>query len=340
MHDRLPTAQRPDADGVLQDIADYVVDCEIRSRRAYELAAVCLMDALTACFLALRDPDRGDYLGPVVPGATLAHGARVPGTSLELDPVMAAFNIGALLGSRQDQGRVPADTDVMRAEGGHPTDTLGAILAVADYRSRQAHNDGVEPLLVRDVLTAMIKAHEIQGVIAEGNWFGRRGLDPVILVRVAAAAVTTRLQAGTRAQVLAAVSNAWLDGGSLRCAAPADRRHTRRVWAAADAGSRGVRLSLLALGGDPGHAWALSAPGWGFYDALFEGRAFQFERAYGSHCIENSGFVTNGSTAFSAAVCGHFGAKQADRIIARFADRAALAALPVNELLAALVKNS
>jgi len=289
--------------------------------------------------LALQDPDCGKHLGPVVPGATLAHGARVPGTSLELDPVMAAFNIGALQGSRRAHG------DWLATEAGHPDDNLGAILAVADYRSRQAHNDGVAPLRVRNVLTAMIKAHEIQGVIAEGNSFGRVGLDPVILVRVASAAVATGMQAGSHAQILAAVANAWLDGGSLRChedAATADAATTRvhRVRAIADASSRGVRLSLFALGGEPGHSRVLSAPRWGFYDALFAGRPFRFERAYGSHCMENPRFTTSGPDAFEAAVTAHFNAKQAERIISRFADPQALAALPVNEMIAALVKNS
>jgi 2-methylcitrate dehydratase len=342
MQDTLPTAHRPDADSVLQDIADYVLDYEIRSPRAYAMAGECLVDALAGCFLALQDPDCGRYLGPVVPGATLAHGARVPGTSLELDPVMAAFNIGALLGSRsREHPRVAhPDGDLAAAGGGHPADTLGAILAVADYRSRQAHNDGAAPLRVRDVLTAMIKAHEIQRVIAESNGFGRGALDPVILVRVAVAAVATQMQAGNRAQVLAAVSHAWLDGGSLRRTAQPDGRDGRRVWAAADAGGRGVRLSLLALAGEPGYAGTLSAPRWGFYDALFEGHAFRFDRAYGSHCMDHPTFATRGPDAFAAAVTGHFPAKQADRILARFADPATLAVLPVNEMLATLVKNS
>ncbi len=353
---------RPDADRVLQDIADYVAGFEIQSPRAYELAVDCLMDALAGGFLALGDPDCGKHLGPVVPGATLAHGARVPGTSLELEPVMAAFNIGALLGSRHGYGHENGEHhgerhrerhgerhgerhdegrgDARRAEGGHPADNLGAILAVADYRARQAHNDGAPPLRVRDVLTAMIKAYEIQAVIAEGNRFGPRGIDPVILVRVASAAVATQLQAGSRDQILAAVSNAWRDGVSLSCHAEAATAASRRVWAAADASSRGVRHALLALGGEPGAPWVLSTPRWGFYDALFGGHAFLFERNYGSHFMEHPGFATRGPAAFAAAVAGHFAAKQADRILARFADGTALTALPVNEMVAVLVKNT
>jgi 2-methylcitrate dehydratase PrpD len=333
MQEQLQSAHRPDADRVLLDIADYVAGFEIRSPRAYEIAVQVLLDALARGLLALRDPGCGRHLGPVVPGATLSYGARVPGTSFELDPVMAAFNIGALQGSRRNG-------DGFRAAGGHPADSLGAILAVADYRSRRSHNDGAAPLLVRDVLTALIKAHEIQGVLAQSNDFGRRGFDSVLLVRVASAAVATELHAGSRAQILAAVSNAWLDGGSLHCAKDAAGTGSRALWAAADASSRGVRHALLALGGEPGHPWVLSTPRWGFYDALFEGRAFLLERAYGSHCMENESFTTTGPAAFEAAVAGHFPAKQAERIVARFADPAALAALPVNEMLAALVKNS
>jgi len=333
MHEQLQSAQRTDADRVLQDMVDYVDGFEVRSARAYDLAAGCLREALARGLLALRDPYCGKHLGPVVPGATLAHGARVPGTSFELDPVTAAFNIGVLVGCRRSG-------DVLPAEGGDPADNLGAILAVADYRSRQAHNEGTPPLRVRDVLTAMIKAHEIQGVIAERNRFAPLGLDAVILVRVASAAVATQLQAGSRAQILAAVSNAWLDGVSLHSVADKATTGSRRLWAAADASSRGVRHSLFALAGEPGTAWALSAPRWGFYDALFAGQAFRFERAYGCHCIENPACPRADPDAFEAAVASHFAAKQADKIIARFADPAALAALPVNELLAALVKNS
>ena len=334
MHEQLQSAHRNDADRALQDMVDYVDGFEVRSARAYEFAARCLRAALARGLLALRDPDCGKHLGPVVPGATLAHGARVPGTSFELDPVTAAFNIGVLLEPRRRGG------DALPAEGGHPADNLGAILAVADYRARQAHNDGTLPLRVREVLTAMIKAHEIQGVIAERNRFAPLGLDAVILVRVASAAVATQLQAGSRAQILAAVSNAWLDGVSLHSVPDAASMGSRQLWAAADASSRGVRHSLFALAGEPGTASVLSAPRWGFYDALFAGQAFRFERAYGSHCIENAAFARGEPDAFEAAVAGHFAAKQADKIIARFADPAALAALPVNEMVAALVKNS
>jgi len=334
MHEQLQSAHRTDADRVLQDIVAYIDDFEVRSARAYELASRCLKDALARGLLALRDPDCGRHLGPVVPGATLAHGARVPGTSFELDPVTAAFNIGVLLGPRRRGGAA------LPGEGGHPADNLGAILAVADYRSRQAHNDGTTPLRVRDVLTAMIKAHEIQGVIAERNRFAPLGLDPVILVRVASAAAATQLQAGSRAQILAAISNAWLDGVSLHSIADISTTSSRQLWSTADASSRGVRHSLFALAGEPATPAALSAPRWGFYDALFAGRAFRFERAYGSHCIETAGFTPGDPDAFEAAVTGHFAARQADKIIARFADPAALAALPVNEMVAALVKNS
>jgi len=326
MHEQIQSARRSDADRVLADLADYVAGCEIRSRRAYEVATSCLIDALARGFLALRDPERCRHLGPVVPGATLAHGARVPGTSLELDPVMAAFNIGVLV--------------VRSGAGAHPADSLGAILAVADYRSRQAHNEATTPLRVRDVLTAMIKAHEIQGVIGASTDFGRQGFDRIILVRIASAAVATRLLAGSREEILAAISNAWLDGASLRSVAQDDASGSGEIWAAADASSRGVRHSLLARAGEPCHLRVLSNPRWGFHEAPFAGRALLFERGSGSEYMANPSFTTGGPADFDAAVAGHFVAKQAGRILARFADPAALAAMPVNELLAVLVKNS
>jgi 2-methylcitrate dehydratase len=208
-HD-IKSAKRPDPDKVLVDIAEYVCNAEITSREAYDTARYCLMDTLACGFLALKYPACTKLMGPTVPGATMPGGARVPGTSYELEPVQAAFNIGAMI------RWLDFNDTWLAAEWGHPSDNLGGILAVADYLSRMAVNQGKKPLIVRDVLTAMIKAHEIQGVTAIENSFNRVGLDHVLLVRVASTAVVTRMLGGTREQVINAVSNAWIDGGALR----------------------------------------------------------------------------------------------------------------------------
>src|SRR5271165_6656091 len=274
-------AQRPAADQVLQDIADYVLSYEIRSPDAYDAAYYCLMDTLACGFLALQYPACTKLLGPVVPGATMAQGARVPGTSYELDPVMGAFNIGAIV------RWLDFNDTWLAAEWGHPSDNLGAILSVGDYLSRKAHNEGRAPLVVRDLLTAMIKAHEIQGVLALENSFNRVGLDHVILVRVASTAVATRMLGGSRDQIVAAVSNAWIDGGALRTYRHAPNTGSRKSWAAGDATARAVRHALIAMTGEMGYPSALSAPRWGFYDVLFKGKPFAFERGYGSYVMEN-----------------------------------------------------
>jgi 2-methylcitrate dehydratase len=275
------SAKRPEADSVLADIADYVKKTEISSPVAYETARYCLMDTLACGFQALDYPACTKLLGPVVPGATMPGGSRVPGTSWELDPVQGAFNIGALI------RWLDFNDTWLAAEWGHPSDNLGGILAVADYLSRQAVSDGRAPLTIRDVLTAMIKAHEIQGVIALENSFNRVGLDHVLLVRVATTAVVTGILGGTREQVINAVSNAWIDGGALRTYRHAPNTGSRKSWAAGDATSRGVRHALIAMTGEMGYPSALSASRWGFYDVLFGGKPFTFPQAYGSYVMEN-----------------------------------------------------
>jgi 2-methylcitrate dehydratase len=274
-------AKRPDWDPVLADIADYVCDFPIDSELAYETAHYCLIDTLACGFQALDYPACTRMLGPVVPGATLAGGARVPGTSYELEPVMAAFNIGAM------NRWLDFNDTWLAAEWGHPSDNLGGILAVADYLSRRARSQGKPPLSMQDVLTAMIKAHEIQGILALENSFNRVGLDHVLLVRIASSAVVTRLLGGNREQVLNALSNAWIDGGALRTYRHAPNTGSRKSWAAGDATSRAVRLALVAMSGEMGYPSALSAPTWGFYDTLFKGREFRFQRPYGSYVMEN-----------------------------------------------------
>ncbi|HEX6260715.1 MAG TPA: bifunctional 2-methylcitrate dehydratase/aconitate hydratase [Woeseiaceae bacterium] len=275
------SAKRADPDQVLTEIARYVCSTDIRSELAYETAHYCLLDTLACGFQALDYPACTKLLGPVVPGATLAGGSRVPGTSFELDPVQGAFNIGAMI------RWLDFNDTWLAAEWGHPSDNLGAILATADYLSRQRRMRGEEPLTMHDVLTAMIKAHEIQGVIALENSFNRVGLDHVLLVRVASTAVATKMLGGGPEQVMNAISNAWIDGGALRTYRHAPNTGSRKSWAAGDATSRAVRLALMAMCGEMGYPSALSASPWGFYDVLFKGKPFSFPRDYGSYVMEN-----------------------------------------------------
>jgi 2-methylcitrate dehydratase len=275
------SAKRPAPDKVLLDIADYVHGYEIDSATALETARYCLMDTLACGFQALDYPACTKLLGPVVPGATLPGGARVPGTAWELDPVQAAFNIGAII------RWLDFNDTWLAAEWGHPSDNLGAILAVADYLSRKRVAEGGAALKMRSVLEAMIKAHEIQGVIALENSFNRVGLDHVLLVRVASTAVATKMLGGDREQIINAVSNAWIDGGALRTYRHAPNTGSRKSWAAGDATSRGVRHALIALTGEMGYPSALTAQRWGFQDVLFGGKALSFTQGYGSYVMEN-----------------------------------------------------
>ncbi len=275
------SAKRPEPDQVLVDIADYVIGHQITSEEAYKTAHYCLLDSTACAMLAMKFPECVKMLGPVVPGATLTNGSRVLGTSHELDPVKAAFDNGALI------RWLDFNDTWLAAEWGHPSDNLGAILAVADYVSRQRESLGKEPLSVHDVLTAMIKAHEIQGVLALENSFNRVGLDHVLLVRVASTAVVTHMLGGTREEIINAVSNAWIDGGALRTYRHAPNTGSRKSWAAGDACRRAVQLALIALTGEMGYPSALSAKGWGFYDVLFKGKEFSFPRDYDAYVMEN-----------------------------------------------------
>jgi 2-methylcitrate dehydratase len=267
---------RPKPDKVLVDIADYVGKREIKSAEAYNTARLCLMDTLGCGLEALEYPACTKLLGPLVPGTVVANGARVPGTQYQLDPVQAAFNIGAMI------RWLDFNDTWLAAEWGHPSDNLGAILALADWLSRNG-----KPLTVRDVLTAMIKAHEIQGVIALENSFNRVGLDHVVLVKVASTAVAAQMLGLSREAVINAVSHAWLDGQSLRTYRHAPNTGSRKSWAAGDATSRAVRLALIAKTGEMGYPSVLSAKTWGFYDVLFRGKPFRFPRRYGSYVMEN-----------------------------------------------------
>ncbi|HUN27674.1 MAG TPA: bifunctional 2-methylcitrate dehydratase/aconitate hydratase [Steroidobacteraceae bacterium] len=275
------SSERPAPDSLLVAIADYALGFRGVSSVALETARYGLMDTLACGFQALAFPACTKLLGPLVPGATLAGGARVPGTSFELDPVQAAFSIGAMI------RWLDFNDTWLAAEWGHPSDNLGGILAVADYLSRTARMEGRAPLTVRDVLIAMVKAHEIQGVLALENSFNRVGLDHVLLVRVATAAVVTVMLGGSRSEVVNAVSNAWIDGGALRTYRQAPNTGSRKSWAAGDATSRGVRLALLALAGEMGYPSALTAPRWGFQDVLFGGKPLELARPFGTYVMEN-----------------------------------------------------
>jgi 2-methylcitrate dehydratase len=275
------SAQRPDPDPILVAIAEYARNYTIDSVVAYDTARDCLMDTLACGFQALKYPACTKLLGPVVPGASMQGGARVPGTSYELDPVQAAFSIGAMI------RWLDFNDTWLAAEWGHPSDNLGGILAVSDYLARQARMQGKKAPVVRDLLTAMIKAHEIQGVLALENSFNRVGLDHVILVRVASTAVVTALLGGSLEQIVNAISNAWIDGCSLRTYRHAPNAGSRKSWAAGDATSRAVRHALIALTGEMGYPSALSAPVWGFYDVLFKGKPFSLPQPFGSYVMEN-----------------------------------------------------
>lgn len=280
MHMYVEDNVKPNYDSVLVDIVDYVLDKKIDSVVAYETARLCLMDTLGCGMLALNFPQCTKLMGPVVPGATLTGGARVPGTSYELDPVQAAFNIGTMI------RWLDFNDTWLAAEWGHPSDNLGAILAVADYMCRMNCREGKDPILMQDVLTAMIKAHEIQGCLALENSFNRVGLDHVLLVKVASAAVAAWLFGADKDMMLRTLSQVFVDGQSLRTYRHAPNAGSRKSWAAGDATARAVRLALIAQSGEMGYPSALTAPTWGFYDVLFGEKPFKFQRPYGSYVME------------------------------------------------------
>jgi 2-methylcitrate dehydratase len=267
---------RPKPDRVLTLIADYVTKYQVTSKEAYETARYCLMDTLGCGFEALEYPACTKLLGPIDAATVVPSGARVPGTKFQLDPVQAAWNLGAMI------RWLDFNDTWLAAEWGHPSDNLGGILATADWLSRHQ-----KPLVMRDVLTAMIKAHEIQGVIALENSFNRVGLDHVVLVKVASTAVVAQMLGCSYEQVVNAVSQAWVDGQSLRTYRHAPNTGSRKSWAAGDATSRAVRLALISKTGEMGYPSVLSAKTWGFYDVLFKGREFKFQRKFGSYVMEH-----------------------------------------------------
>ncbi|MEP0002478.1 MULTISPECIES: 2-methylcitrate dehydratase [Marinobacter] len=308
---------RPDYDEVLQSIADYTLSYRIKSKEAWDTARNCLMDTLGCGLLALRFPECTKHLGPLVEGTVVPHGARVPGTPFRMDPVKAAWDIGCIV------RWLDYNDTWLAAEWGHPSDNLGGILAVADYLSQKRVSEGKSPLTVRDVLEAMILAHEIQGVLALENSFNRVGLDHVVLVKVASTAVTAKLMGANRHQLLSALSHAWVDGQSLRTYRHAPNAGSRKSWAAGDATSRAVRLADIAMRGEMGIPGVLTAPQWGVYDVLFSKTnkdqklkqddkcQFSLPQPFGSYVMENILFKISfpaefhAQTAAEAAVTMH-----------------------------------
>lgn len=272
---------KPDYDTVIQDIANYALHTVVSSEEAFDTAILCLMDALGCGMLALNFPECTKLLGPVVPGALLPGGARVPGTSYELDPVQAAFNIGAMV------RWLDFNDTWLAAEWGHPSDNLGAILAVADYVSRERHKKGEPPLKMQEVLLAMIKAYEIQGVLALENSFNQKGLDHVILVKLASAVVASVFFGADEDAIERTISQVFVDGQSLRTYRHAPNAGSRKSWAAGDATARAVRLALVTKAGEMGYPSALTAKKWGFYDVSMGKAPFKFQRGYGSYVMEN-----------------------------------------------------
>ncbi|MFT5449287.1 MAG: 2-methylcitrate dehydratase [Gammaproteobacteria bacterium] len=306
--------QRPDFDGALIEIAAFVDAYEIDSDEAYNTARHCLMDTLGCGLLALRFDECTKLIGPIVPDTTVRHGARVPGTSYVLDPVKAAWDIGCCI------RWLDYNDTWLAAEWGHPSDNLGGILAVADYLSQCAVAADKPPLTMRDVLTAMIKAHEIQGVLALENSFNRVGLDHVLLVRVASTAVVSQLLGASHQQIVDALSQAWADGGSLRAYRHAPNAGSRKSWAAGDATSRAVRLAMMTMRGEMGIPTVLSAPNWGFYDVLFGGKAFAFQRPYTCYVMENVLFKISFPAEFHAQTAAEAAVRLHPEVVGRIDD--------------------
>lgn len=315
------SGSRPEPDRVLADIADYVLGYRIESGEAFDTARLCLIDALGCGLEALDYPACTKLLGPIVPGTVVPHGAKVPGTAYQLDPVQAAFNIGSMI------RWLDFNDTWLAAEWGHPSDNLGGILATADWLSRTRAAGGNPPLKLSVVLEAMIKAYEIQGVLALENSFNRVGLDHVVLVKVASAAVCAWLMGGARAEIVNAVSQAFVDGQALRTYRHAPNTGSRKSWAAGDATARAVRLALISLTGEMGYPSALSARTWGFYDVLFKGEPFKLPRGYGAYVMDNILFKLSfpaefhAQTAVEAALALHPAAvgklDQIDKIVIR-----------------------
>ena len=315
--------ERPAPDQVLTDIADYALQFEVTSELAYSTAHYCLLDTLGCGLEALEYPACTKLLGPIVPGTVVPHGAKVPGTAYQLDPVQAAFNIGAMI------RWLDFNDTWLAAEWGHPSDNLGGILATADWLSRTGLANGKPALTMCDVLTAMIKAHEIQGCIALENSFNKVGLDHVVLVKVASTAVVCKLLGLTREQTINAISLAWVDGQSLRTYRHAPNTGSRKSWAAGDATSRAVRLALMAQAGEMGYPSVLTAKTWGFYDVSFKGRPFSFQRSYSSYVMENVLFKISYPAEFHAQTAVEAAMKLYEKLAGRGLNASAIKQITV-----------
>lgn len=310
MNNQVDSNIRPEFDKEIQTIADFVLTKNIDSDEAYQIAHYCLLDSLGCGILALQYPACSKLLGPIVANTTVQQGARVPGTSYELDPVQAAFNIGCMI------RWLDFNDTWLAAEWGHPSDNLGAILAVCDYQNRQGHTQ----YTMHDVFTAMIKAHEIQGVLALENSFNSVGLDHVLLVKIASTAVATQLLGGDRDTVVNAISQSFVDGQSLRTYRHAPNTGSRKSWAAGDATSRAVRLALISMLGEPGYPSAISADTWGFSDVLFKGDALTRDRDYDSYVMENVLFKISFPAEFHAQTAVEAAIQLHPKIRERFDD--------------------
>ena len=296
---------RPGYDSVISEIANYVTNFEIESDLALDTARNCLIDTIGCGLLALKFPACTKMLGPVVEGTSVPFGVRVPGTNFKLDPIKGAFDIGCAI------RWLDYNHTWLAAEWGHPSDNLGAILSITDFISQQKISKGEDPLTMRTVLEAMIMTHEIQGVLALKNSFNKVGLDHVVLVKVASTALVTKLMGGTKDQIMDAVSQAWIDGQSLRTYRHAPNAGSRKSWAAGDATSRAIRLAMITLSGEMGYPGALSAPVWGFEDVLFDGKQISLPQKFGTYVMENVLFKISfpaefhAQTAVEAAVTLH-----------------------------------
>ena len=314
MSSNVDLANRPPADQVLVDIADYVTNFKVESVETLYTARNCLIDTIGCGLLALEFPECVRHLGPIVPGTTVENGARVFGRSDVMDPVKAAWDIGAII------RWLDFNDTWLAAEWGHPSDNLGAIMALADYLSRVRIANGEAPFTMKDVLEYMVKAHEIQGVIALENSFNRVGLDHVLLVRVASTAVAAHMLGATRDQIVDALSLAWVDGSSLRTYRHAPNAGSRKSWAAGDASSRAVRLAMMVMKGEMGYPSALSAKTWGFYDVSFKGKPFTFSQGYASYVMDNILFKISFPAEFHAQTAVECAIQLHDEVKGRFDD--------------------
>lgn len=303
--------QQQQTDRLIEELTDYVLNKEITSEEAFDTARYVLMDTLGCGILALNYPECTKLLGPIVPGTIVPDGSRVPGTSHVLDPVQAAFNIGTMI------RWLDYNDTWLAAEWGHPSDNLGGILAVADFVSQKRMRKGQDPLTVEDILEAMIKAHEIQGILALDNSLNRVGLDHVLFVKIATTAVVTKMLGGGREEINNALSHAWIDNGSLRTYRHAPNTGSRKSWAAGDATSRGVRLALMAMQGEMGYETPLTAEGWGFQDVLFNKQELTLQRPLGSYVMENVLFKVDFPAEFHAQTAAEAAVDLHPEVVAR-----------------------